>query len=165
MYSVSTVFRLIQYREKVSNSIFIFGAISLTSIWKPRGFFYIVYLVYIWHCRIKLFLRHLPNCPCSNFSWYVDLFQEISPIIAKQLRFQVKLNHFRRKCKKDNPGFLTNGIPAMKNPDALRIFFPEFLAENINRWKNITPDGLFRKNGTTTIWIWKHWNNFMVINC
>jgi hypothetical protein len=42
------------------------------------------------------------------------------------------------------------------------------LAENINRWKNITADGLFPafcKNGTTTIWIWKHWNNFMVNNC
>jgi hypothetical protein len=34
--------------------------------------FYTFYLVYIWHCRIKLFLRHLPNCPCSNFSLYVD---------------------------------------------------------------------------------------------
>jgi hypothetical protein len=34
-----------------------------------------------------------------------------------------------------------------------------------NRWKNITADGLFRKNGTTTIWIWKHWNNLMVDNC
>ena len=49
--------------------------------------FYTFSLVYIWHCRIKLFLRHLPNCPCSNFSLYVDLFQEISPRIAKQLRF------------------------------------------------------------------------------
>ena len=28
-----------------------------------------------------------PHCPCSNFSRYVDLFQEISPRIAKQLRF------------------------------------------------------------------------------
>ena len=24
-------------------------------------------------------------------------------------------------------GFFTNGIPAMKNPDALRILFPEFV--------------------------------------
>jgi hypothetical protein len=30
------------------------------------------------------------------------------------------------KCKNDNPGFFTNGLPAMKNPDALRIFFPNF---------------------------------------
>jgi hypothetical protein len=30
-----------------------------------------------------------------------------------------------RKCKNDNPGFFTNGIPTMKNPDALRIFSPE----------------------------------------
>ena len=75
-------------REKVSNSIFIFGAISLTSVGKSQWFFfYTFYLVYIWHCRIKLSLRHLPNCPCSNFSRYVDLFQEISPRIAKQLRF------------------------------------------------------------------------------
>ena len=37
-------------------------------------------------------------------------------------------------------------------------FIRNFLAENINRWKNKTADGLFRKNGTTTIWIWKHWN-------
>jgi hypothetical protein len=124
VYSVSTVFRLIQYREKVSNSIFIFRAISLTSVGKPRVFFYTFYLVRIWHCRIKLFLRHLPNCPCSNFSLYVDLLQEISPRIAKQLRFQVKLHHLRRKCK--SPGIFTNGIPAMKNPDAHRIFFPEF---------------------------------------
>jgi hypothetical protein len=57
--------------------------------------------------RLQLFLRHLPNCPCSNFSRYVDLFQEISPRIAKQLRFWVKLHHIRRKCKNDNPGFST----------------------------------------------------------
>jgi hypothetical protein len=49
--------------------------------------FHTFYLFYIWHCRIKLFLRHLPNCPCSNFSLYVDLFQEISPRIARQLRY------------------------------------------------------------------------------
>jgi hypothetical protein len=97
--------------------------------------FYTFYLVYIWHCRIKLFLRHLPNCPCSNFSRYIDLFQEISPRIAKQLRFQVKLHHLRRKCKNDNPGLFAN---AMKNPDALRIFSPEFIGGNIHRWKNIT---------------------------
>jgi hypothetical protein len=111
-------------REKVSNSIFIFRGISL------------FYLVYIWHCRIKLFLRHLPNCPCSDFSRYVDLFQEISPGIAKQLRFQVKLYHIRRKCKNDNPGFLTNGIPAMKTQMRSEYFPRNFLAENINRWKN-----------------------------
>ena len=124
---MSTVSRLIyvQYREKVSNSIFIFRAISLTSVGKPPCFFYTFYLFYIWHCRIKLFLRHLPNCPCSNFSRYVDLFQEISPRIAKQLRFQVKLHHLRRQCKNDNPRYFTNGLPAMKNPDALRIFFPK----------------------------------------
>jgi hypothetical protein len=85
-----------QYREKVNNSIFIFRAISLTSVGKPPCLFYTFYLVYILHCRIKLFLRHLPNCPCSNFSRYVDLFQEISPRIAKQLSFQVKLHHLRR---------------------------------------------------------------------
>ena len=74
-------------REKVCNYIFIFRAISLTLVGKPQCFFYTFYLVYIWHCRIKLFLRHLPNCPCSYFSPYVDLFQEISPRIGKQLRF------------------------------------------------------------------------------
>ena len=112
-------------REKVSNSIFIFRAISLTSVGKSPCFLHF-YLVYIWHCRIKLFLRHLPNCPCSNFSLYVDLFQEISPRIARQLRFFVKLHHLRRKCKNGNPGIFMNGLPAMKNPDALRIFFPEY---------------------------------------
>ena len=91
---------------------------------KPRVF-NTFYLVYIWNCRIKLFIKHLPNCPCSNFSRYVDLFQEISPRIAKQLRFLVKLRHLRRKCKNDNPWFSTNGISAMKNPDELRIFFQE----------------------------------------
>jgi hypothetical protein len=35
-------------------------------------------------------------------------------------------------CKNDNPGFFTNGIPAMKNPDALRIFFPKFLGGKYN---------------------------------
>ena len=43
-------------------------------------------------------------------------------------------------------------------------FSRNVLAGNINRWKNITADGLFRKNGTTAIWIWKHWNNLMVNN-
>jgi hypothetical protein len=36
------------------------------------------------------------------------------------------LHHTRRKCNNDNTGFFTNGILAMKNPDALRIFFPEY---------------------------------------
>jgi hypothetical protein len=61
----------------------------------------------------------------------VDLFQEISPRIAKQLRFQVKLHHFRWKCKNDNPGFFANGIPAMKKPDALQIFLPKFFNTRI----------------------------------
>ena len=48
---------------------------------------------------------------------------------------------------------------------APNIFPRNVLAGNINRWKNITADGLFRKKGTTTICIWKHWNNLMVNNC
>jgi hypothetical protein len=39
----------------------------------------------------------------------------------------------------------------MKNPDALRIFFQEFFGGKFKPRKNITADGLFRKNGTTTI--------------
>jgi hypothetical protein len=31
-------------------------------------------------------------------------------------------------------------------------FSRNFVVENINRWKNITVDGLFHKNGTMTIW-------------
>jgi hypothetical protein len=56
--------------------------------------FYTFYLVYIWHCRIKLFLRHLHNCPCSNFSLYVDLFQEISPRITRLLNSYLPSNYF-----------------------------------------------------------------------
>ena len=112
----------------------------------PRVF-YTLYLVYIWHCRIKLFLRHLPNCPCSNFSRYVDLFQEISPRIAQQVRFQVKLHHLRTITL----GFFTNGIPSRKTQMRSEYFSRNFLPENINRWKNITADGLFRKNGKTTM--------------
>ena len=81
----------------------------------PRVF-YTFYLVYIWHYRIKLFLRHLPNCPCSNFSRYVDLFQEISQRIAKQLRFQVKLHYLRQKCKNDNPGFFNEWNTCNEKP-------------------------------------------------
>jgi len=33
----------------------------------------------------------------------------------------------------------------MKNPDVLRILFPDFLGENINRLKNITVDDYFVK--------------------
>jgi hypothetical protein len=111
-----------------------------------RCFFYTFYLVYIWHCRIKLFLRHLPNCPCSNFSRYVDLFQEISPRIAKQLLFQVKLHHLRRKCKNDNPGFFYEWNTCNEKPRCA----PEYL------------DGKYK---SLNIWIWKHWNNFMGNNC
>jgi hypothetical protein len=60
---------------------------------------YTFYLVYIWHCRIKVFLRNLPNCPSSNFSRYVDLFQEISPRIAKQLRFYITTVPYVDKVK------------------------------------------------------------------
>jgi hypothetical protein len=112
MYSVSRVFRLIQYRREGEQLNFhISRHIAHLGWGTPVVFLCTSYLVYIWPCRIKLFLRHVPNCPCSNFSRYVDLFQEISPRIAKQLRFQVKLHHLRRKCKNDNPGFFTNGKP------------------------------------------------------
>jgi hypothetical protein len=69
---------------------------SVISPWLGNpSVFYTFYLVYIWHCRIKLFLRHLPNCPCSYFSPYVDLFQEISPRIAKRVSiFRWSLCHF-----------------------------------------------------------------------
>jgi hypothetical protein len=126
---VSTVFRLIQYKREGKQLYFHISRHIAHLGWETPMFFYTFYLVYIWQCRIKLFIRHLPNCPCSNFSRYVDLFQQISPRIAKQLRFWVKLHHIRRKCKNGNPGFYTNGLPAMKNPDALRIFFPECLGE------------------------------------
>ena len=84
--------------------------------WESPVFFYTFYLVYIWHCRIKLFLKHLLNCPCSNFSRYIDLFQEISPRIAKQLRFLVKLHHLRRKCKNDNLGFFNEWNTCNEKP-------------------------------------------------
>jgi hypothetical protein len=69
--------------EKYSEHIWVFHCRS-PRLGNPRVF-YTFYIVYIWHCRIKLFLRHLPNCPCSNFSLYVDLFQEISPRIRWSL--------------------------------------------------------------------------------
>ena len=87
VYSVSTVFRLIQYKREGKQLHFHISRHIAHLGWETPVFFYTFYLVYIWHCRIKLFLRHLPNCPCSNFSRYVDLFLEISPRIAKQLRF------------------------------------------------------------------------------
>ena len=106
MYSVSTVFLLIQYRREGKQLKFHISRHIAHLGWETPCFFlffvffvfflYTFCLIYIEYCRIKLFLRHLHNCPCSNFSRYVDLFQEISPRIAKQLRFQVKL-HLRRK--------------------------------------------------------------------
>ena len=84
MYSVSTVFRLIQYKREGKQLYFHISRHIAHLGWETPVFFYTFYLVYIWHCRIKLFLRYLPNYPCSNFSRYVDLFQEISPKIAKQ---------------------------------------------------------------------------------
>jgi hypothetical protein len=122
VYYVSTVFRLTQNR-RVGEQLDFYISRHIAHIgWEtPVCFFYTFYLVYIWHSCIKLFLRHLPNCPCSNFSRYVDLFTEISPRIAKQLWF----HHLRRSVRTITLGFFKNGIPAMKNPDALRIFFPE----------------------------------------
>jgi hypothetical protein len=141
---------------------------------------------------------YLSNCHCSNFSRYVDLFQEISPRIAKQLRFQVKLHHIRRRTiwreiwkwsclpsllycisRKTVDTEYTYYSWCMTSTDIVKwrknewlwkwmrseYFSRDVLAENINRWKNITADGLFRENGTTTIWIWKHWNNLMINNC
>ena len=32
---------------------------------------------------------------------------------------------FETEVQEREPGIFTNGLPAMKNPDALRIFFPE----------------------------------------
>ena len=126
MYSVSTVFRLIQYKREGKQLHFHISRHIAHLGWETPVFF--LHFLSCLHMAMsyQMFLRHLPNCPCSNFSWYVDFFQEISPRIAKQLCFQVKLHHLRWKCKNDNPGFFMNGIFAMKNPDALRILFPEF---------------------------------------
>jgi hypothetical protein len=73
---------MVRTEVKISMKNSYFAPYRSPRLGNPRVF-YTFYLVYIWHCRIKLFLRHLPNCPCSNFSRYVDLFQEISPRIAK----------------------------------------------------------------------------------
>ena len=94
---MSTVFRLIQYKREGKQLHFHISRHIAHLGWETPLFFYPFYLVYIWHCRIKLFLRHLPNCPCSNFSRYVDLFQEISPRIAKQtsvLTIQSSISQF-----------------------------------------------------------------------
>ena len=61
-------------------------------------------------------------------------------------------------------GFLRMDYLQWKTRMRSEYFSHNVLAGNINRWKNITADGLFRKNGTT-IWIWKHWDNLMVDNC
>jgi hypothetical protein len=50
-----------------------------------------------------------------------------APCACGRAGFILKLTnlyHSRWKCKNGNPGIFTNGLPAMKNPDALRIFFP-----------------------------------------
>jgi hypothetical protein len=85
--------------EKVSNSIFIFRAVIVPFL-RNKSSAVMFFQRFIF--STTKFREKLPNCPWSNFSWYVDLFQEISPRIVKQLRFQVKLHHLRRKCKNDN---------------------------------------------------------------
>jgi hypothetical protein len=50
-------------------------------------------------------------------------------------------------------GFLRMDYLQWKTHMRSEYFSHNDLAGNINRWKNITADGLFRKNGTTTIWI------------
>ena len=47
--------------------------------------FFTLFTLYTYGTVVSNFLRHLPNCPCSNFSRYVDIFQEISPRITKLL--------------------------------------------------------------------------------
>jgi hypothetical protein len=54
-----------------------------------------------------------------------DLFQSVRRSFPRNLAenseaasFLGQLHHIRRKCKNGNPGFFTNGLPAMKNPDA-----------------------------------------------
>jgi hypothetical protein len=119
MYSVSTFFRLIQYKREGMQLHFHISRHIAHLGWETPVFFTLLaaaiknmdsavtwpryqpkksegsrvpdysrsctsvsnfYLVYIWHYRIKLFLRHLPNCPCSNFSLYVDLLYFFSCI-------------------------------------------------------------------------------------
>jgi hypothetical protein len=50
-------------------------------------------------------------------------------------------------CKNDNPGFFTNGIPAMKNPDELRIFPLEFLGGKYKQGKKCKKHGAKYENG------------------
>jgi hypothetical protein len=59
--------------------------------WETPVFFYTFYLVYIWHCHIKLFLRHLPNCPCSYFS------PKVSPVLFTSVS-QTFDDFCRQKC-------------------------------------------------------------------
>jgi hypothetical protein len=58
---ISTFFRLKQYKREGMQLHFHISRHIAHLGWETPVFFYTFYLVYIWPCRIKLFLRHLPN--------------------------------------------------------------------------------------------------------
>ena len=163
MYSVSTVFRLIQYRREGKQLNFHIRAISLTSVGKPPCFFlhflpclhmalsYQTVPKTLTHCRISV--------GTSIFSKKSDREQRSSFVSRSNY---IILDGSARTI---TLGFLRMDYLQWKTQMPSENFSRNFLAENINRWKYITADGLFRNNGTTTIWIWKHWNNSMVNNC
>jgi hypothetical protein len=58
--------------------------------WETPVFFYTFYLVYIWHCRIKLFLRHLPNCFSAV---YISRQSIMGKIFGAHLGFSLQVIH------------------------------------------------------------------------
>ena len=81
---MSTVFRLIQYKREGKQLHFHISRHIAHLGWETPVFF-TLFTLYTYGTVVSNFLRHLPNCPCSNFSRYVDLFQEMSPRITKLL--------------------------------------------------------------------------------
>ena len=124
MYSVSTFFRLIQYKRE---------GMQL-------------------HFHISRHIAHL--------GWETPVFLTLFTLStygtvaenSEAASFLGQTTSFETEVQEREPWDFYEWITCNEKPRCAPNIFPHnVLAGNINRWKNITADGLFRKNGTTTI--------------
>jgi hypothetical protein len=161
MYSVSTFFRLIQYKREGMQLHFQLVCLKLVFV----HFSSVIYIlqVYMW------FLKYSgKNIRSASGFWR----QNSSKVWDTEVNNTGEtFTIFLGLCiylfpEETKPRVIVAALPSCMmlfdlETKLLRYSRRDFL-EKIDVRTEIPA---FRKNGTTTIWIWKHWNNFMVNNC
>ena len=124
MYSVSTFFRLIQYKREGMQLHFHISRHIAHLGWETPVLFYTFYLVYIWHCRIKLFLRTLTLLPMFEFQSVRRSFPRNLAENSEAASFLDQTTSFETEVQEREPWDFYEWITCNEKPRCAPNIFP-----------------------------------------